>query len=281
MVDSRTDIIDAQLELITEFQRLSIAESPTTRRGTAIAGRWRELVLQDPAAAAELDRVPNLGPLPPADPFDGLKGMESGVDWIPDISQGPRLRALNKPYDYSDKAGNATLSPDHVAGHLYAGCTVASFPGYPDSQGGIAYIGMTMSSSQTVRLRVSPLITWTSGWILRLNGFAEAGASPPWADWRVTAKVQVFDHALLAETSQELVHARHEEAPGAGWEELSDWNGGTVAPMHAHFTIVAGHTVWVIVGVEVKGEVDYSWQSAASAQCGTNAELRLVWVERL
>jgi hypothetical protein len=202
-----------------------------------------------------------------------------------DLSQGPATHVLVPPYHYDGRGAGSTarLFPNHQAGTIGLGARAGSIDGLDtDIQEGTCWVGVGLFSSQTIRVRVAPMIFWRSLWTIGVAGIA-VFTSSPWSDWKASVRTQAYDASgpvspLLSEL---LVHRRLRDAPGAEWLKDDSFDSGTAPTMHSFFTIPGGTTRWFNVMAHGISEVDYSFENSAFATCGMDVNINLIVVERL
>jgi hypothetical protein len=276
--------------MMEQFARRDQAPSPPGRRTERSTEheRARRLVEVDPEIAARLADRPDPGSQLRLDALDRLDHLfePRAADAAPlDFSQGPSLQVLVPPYHYSgkDPHGNARMFPDHAAGTIGLGATAGNVEGSDDDrQEGVCWIGVGLYSSQTIQVRVAPMVIWKSLWTLSVAGIVFVTSSP-WADWQASYQVQAYDGngPVTALQSELLVHRRLRDAPGARWVHDDSYETGNGPTLHTYLTIPGGQTRWFNVLAHGVAEVDYSFENSAAAQCGMDLNINLIVVERV
>lgn len=279
---------DPPLEMMAQLHALNRNLSPEAVRPIRARHneRIRQVLRADPEMADHIAGIPTVDSISPIDTLEKLDHLfdRAAADRSPpDFSQGPALQVLVPPYHYGGRnQGNARMFPDPDRGTIGLGARAGNVDGVDDDrQEGICWIGVGLFSSQTIQVRVAPMVFWKSMWTLSVAGVV-VFTSSPWADWKAWVQTQAYDSAGAATPLliEQLVHRRKREAPG-GWAHDDSWDSGTAPTMHTFLTIPAGTTRWFNVLAHGIAEVDYTFENSAAAQCGMDLNVNLIVVERL
>lgn len=268
-----------------QYEKLPVAD---VRRRSREANheRIRERMKGDPEWAAHFGDVQLSLVLEPVDILEQLDADPMLVsDSALDLSQGSAMHVLVAPYHYGgrDPGSTARTFPNHERGTIGMGADAGNVEGVDvDRQEGTCWIGVGLFSSQTINVRVAPMIFWKSMWTLGVAGVV-VFTSSPWADWKANVSTQAYDSAgpVTPLQTEQIVHRRLRDAPGPSWKKDDSWGSGTVPTMHHYFTIPGGTTRWFNVIANGLAEVDYSFENTAAAQCGMDLNVNLIVVERL
>jgi hypothetical protein len=275
--------------MMAQFAHVDRAPPPTPRsERAAVHDSARRLVEADPETAARLADRPDPATRARLDTLDRLDHLlePRAADAAPlDFAQGPSLQVLVPPYHYSGRVptNNARTFPDHVQGTIGIGADAGAVSGVDDDrQEGVCWVGVGLFSSQTIQVRVAPMMIWKTMWTLSVAGVV-VFTSSPWADWQASYEVQAYDGngPVTPLQTELLVHRRLRDAPGPHWVEDDSYETGNGPTLHTYLTIPGGETRWFNVLGHGLAEVDYSFENAAAAQCGMDLNVNLIVVERV
>lgn len=277
------------LTMMENLYKTDRYSSPAASRGLRDMHheRIRTQLASDPEWKERFSGIESPRPLDAVDLLDQLDRTpllfaEGGVL---DLSQGPAMHVLVPPYDYSGSVPGSTarMFPKHEPGTIGLGADAGNVSGVDtDRQEGTCWVGVGLFSSQTINVRVAPMIFWKSMWTLSVAGVV-VFTSSPWADWVANVRSQAYDGAgpVSPLLTEELVHRRIRDAPGPSWAQDDSYGSGTAPTMHSYFTIPGGTARWFNVMAHGLAEVDYSFENTAAAQCGMDLNINLIVVERL
>ena len=174
----------------------------------------------------------------------------------------PSFRVREAPYDYADKTGNASMTPNATRGVLpvvgKAGRLVQGSQG--DMVGGTCWTGIAVTNQSVGTqpnqlVRITPFVKWFFFWDLLVAGVSDAllVGSNPWANCRVGARATVWDESgnnvtTAPSPDRDFFFRHHTDAPGLSVNKISGAEGAAlVIDFPVIFRIPPGKTRWVNV----------------------------------